>query len=98
MAKCFNVDGFSQQLIASCNITAIPVPRVVLNVVVSDLPMPNTFISGDQQSDISPHLLAERWLIELDAAKQALAKTTPQLVRSAVLPLSRRHPIFTCLQ
>ncbi len=70
VGKMFNLDGFSQRLIASCKITAISVPKLLSNVVVSDLSTPNTFISGDRQPDISPHLLAERWLIGRDTASK----------------------------
>ena len=87
----FNINEFSQRLIGSCRINSIPTTRSLSNVVVSDVPTPNTFVSGDRRSDVSPESLAERWLIGLDTAKKTLQTTTQRLVRSAVLPLSRRY-------
>ena len=87
--ELFNVDGFSKRLIASCRVLSIP--KVSSTVVVSDVPTPNTFVSGDRKSDVTPQSLAERWLIGLDTAKKNLEKTTQRLVRSAILPLSRRY-------
>ena len=90
--ELFNVDTFTNRLIASCRVTSMPPERKIsANVVVSDLPTANTFISGDRKSDVTPQSLAERWLIGLDTAKQTIEKTTQRLVRSAVLPLSRRY-------
>ena len=91
LEELFNVDSFARRLIARCRVETIPCTRAVNNVIVSDVPTPNTFISGDRKSDITPESLAERWLIGLDTAKQTLAKTTQRLVRSALLPLSRRY-------
>ena len=87
--ELFNVNGFSKRLIASCRVLSIP--KVSSTVVVSDVPTPNTFVSGDRKSDVTPQSLAERWLIGLDTAKKTLEKTTQRLVRSAILPLSRRY-------
>ena len=89
--RIFNVNDFTRRLIASCKVTSIPTRRSVSNVVVSDVPTPNTFVSGDRKSDVTPQSLSERWMIGLDTAKQTLEKTTQRLVRSAVLPLSRRY-------
>ena len=90
--ELFNVDGFSQRLIASCRVTTMPPPTsMVSDVVVSDVPTPNTFISGDRRSTITPESLAERWFIGLDTAKQTLVHTTQRVIRSALLPLSRRY-------
>ena len=87
-----DVDEFTKLLIEKCQVHSIPPMRQISsNVVVSDLPTANTFISGDRKSDVTPHSLAERWLIGTDTAKQTLDKTTQRLVRSAVLPLSRRY-------
>ncbi len=90
--ELFNVDGFSQRLIASCRVATMPPPTsMVSDVVVSDVPTPNTFISGDRHSTITPESLAERWFIGLDTAKQTLVHTTQRVIRSALLPLSRRY-------
>ena len=78
-------------MITSCQVESVPTMRNVLNVVVSDVPTPTTFISTDWRSVVTPESLAERWLIGLETAKQTLEKTTQRLVRSALLPLSRRY-------
>ena len=87
--EVFNVNGFSQRLVGSCRVPSLP--RLISNVMVTDLPTANTFVSGDRKSDISPESLAERWFIGLETAKKTLQKTTQRLVRSALLPLSRRY-------
>ena len=90
--ELFNVDGFSARLISSCRVTSLPTPQTMIsNVVVSDIPTPNTFISGERKSDVTAESLAEKWLIGLDTAKQTLEHTTQRLIRSAILPLSRRY-------
>ena len=90
--ELFNVDTFNARLISSCRVTGLPTQESMISqVVVSDHPTPNTFISGDRRSDVTPESLAEKWLIGLETAKQTLAKTTQRLIRSAILPLSRRY-------
>ena len=90
--ELFNVDGFSARLVSSCKVATLPAPsHAISQVVVSDIPTPNTFVSGDRKSDVTPESLAEKWMIGLDTAKQTLAKTTQRLIRSAILPLSRRY-------
>jgi hypothetical protein len=59
--------------------------------VVTDVPTPNTFISDERRSDVSPESLADRWCIGIDQARLTLEHTTQRLVRSALLPLTRRY-------
>ena len=40
---------------------------------------------------MSPEALSERWQIGLVQAKETLKRTTQRLVRSAIMPLSRRY-------
>ena len=51
----------------------------------------HTFQSSSRHSDVSAHDLSERWFIGLNQATKTLQKTTQNLLRSAVLPLSRRY-------
>ena len=50
-----------------------------------------TFKSSSRHSDVSPEDLSERWFISISHATKTLKSTTQNLLRSAVLPLSRRY-------
>jgi len=62
----------------------------VSRVALGDKPTPNTFVSTERHSDVTPQDLAERWLIGLAQAAETLKHTTQRMVRSALLPLGRR--------
>ena len=47
--------------------------------------------SGERHHGTDPHLLARKWGIGLNKAKQTLECTTQQNIRSAILPLTRRY-------
>ena len=50
-----------------------------------------TFKSSSRHSNVSPEDLSERWFISISQAANTLKSTTINLLRSAVLPLSRRY-------
>ena len=51
----------------------------------------HTFQSSSRHSDAIPQDLSERWFISISQATQTLKNTTQNLLRSAMLPLSRRY-------
>ena len=59
--------------------------------VLTDVPTPPSFTTGNRHTDVSPTDLAERWCISIPQAMQTLKKTTQNFVRSAILPLTRRY-------
>ncbi len=66
LGEVFNIDGFSQRLVASGQIRSFPLRRQISNVVVSETPSSQG--TESQMSVRSP--LAEQWSIGLDTAKQ----------------------------
>ena len=56
-----------------------------------DIPSERTFISNERRGTVTAQSLSERWFIGLEQAKKTLAATTQRMVRSAILPLSRRY-------
>ena len=91
--EIFNVNHFSARLIASCHTSTFGPTRIspTTTPILSDLPTPLTFVSGDRKSDVTPEALADKWHIGLETAKQTLKNTTQRILRSALLPLSRRY-------
>jgi len=85
--EVYDLDAFNKRLIGSCRVTSAQISAVM----PTDVPTPPTFISGDRHSDVTPQSLAERWFIGVDTAKKTLKSTTQRLVRSALMPLSRRY-------
>ena len=59
--------------------------------ILTDVPPPPSFTSGNRHTDVSPRDLAERWFISLPQAMKTLKKTTQKFIRSALLPLTRRY-------
>ena len=51
----------------------------------------NTFVSSERHTNTTPEDLSERWGLSIAQAALTLKATTQRLVRSAVLPLSRRY-------
>ena len=58
---------------------------------MTDVKELRTFESSSRQSDVSPEDLSERWFISISQAAKTLKSTTQNLLRSVVLPLSRRY-------
>ena len=56
-----------------------------------DVPDIRSFESSERHSDVSPKSLSERWGIGFRQAKKTLKHTTQRIVRSAIMPLSRRY-------
>ena len=78
----YNVDSFNKRMVSSVKVSAVD---------LAGPPTPNTFVSKGRRSDVSAESLADRWMIGLEQAKLTLKNTTQRLVRSALLPLSRRY-------
>ena len=51
----------------------------------------NATITNERHHGVKPELIAQKWGIGLEKARQTLKATTQQAVRSAVLPLKRRY-------
>jgi hypothetical protein len=56
-----------------------------------ELTPPHTFLSKDRHSNTTPEDLSERWGLSVAQAALTLKATTPRLIRSALMPLARRH-------
>ena len=58
---------------------------------LKDIGLPRTLLSSKRHSSTAPEDVSERWGISLAQATLTLKATTQKLVRSAVMPLARRH-------
>ncbi len=56
-----------------------------------ELTPPRTFLSKDRHSNTAPETLSERWGLSAAQAALTLRATTRRLMRSALMPLARRH-------
>ena len=56
-----------------------------------DIPARRTFVSDERHAKVSAELIAERFGIGPTRAQRTLRVTTQRGVRSAILPISRRH-------
>jgi hypothetical protein len=54
---------------------------------------PHTFLSKDRHSRTTPEDLSERWGLSIAQAAFTLKSATRRLVRSALMPLARRHRV-----
>jgi hypothetical protein len=54
---------------------------------------PHTFLSKDRHSRTTPEELSERWGLSIAQAALTLKSATRRLVRSALMPLARRHRV-----
>ena len=61
------------------------------NQNMSDISVPQTFMSQDWKSFVDPDSLSDKWLIGRQQAQQTIQVTTQRGIRSAVLPLSRHY-------
>jgi hypothetical protein len=74
-------------------VTQVSLPPLVLPGPLEEhetLP-PHTFLSKDWRSRTTPEELSERWGLSIAQAALTLKSTTRRLVRSALMPLARRH-------
>ena len=93
--KDYNLDGFNCRLIASINLY---VDRKIEKIQTGpleekDLKPPHTFLSSERHSSVTPEDISEWWYISVHQAKMTLNATTKKLVRSAIMPLSRRYRV-----
>ena len=56
---------------------------------MSDISVPQTFMSQDQKSFVDPDFLSDKWLIGRQQAQRTIQVTTQRGICSAVFPLSR---------
>ena len=90
--ELFNIDGFNRRVCSSVRVESIPRKVKRVSAVEFQGPTtPNTFVSTERRSDVSPEGLSNRWMIGLEQAKLTLKHTTQMFVRTAMLPLSRRY-------
>ena len=52
-----------------------------------------TFQSKSRHSSVTPEDLSKRWFIGLKRARDTIRNTTQRILRSALLPLARRHRV-----
>ena len=62
MGVFYNMDNFPRHLVACCCIYKIPTTSDIAyvqtkNVVSGDVTLPNNFVSGESNSDVTPHFL-----------------------------------------
>ena len=86
-SSVFDLGDFSSRIISSTKTSDMFGGTDVL----TDVPSPPSFTSGNRHTDVSPTDLAERWFISIPQAIKTLKKTTQKFVRSAILPLTRRY-------
>ena len=72
------------------------VPRYIAEVVryddsLEDIPMRQTYTSTERHVKMSVEVLADRFGIGLERARQTFKGTTQRGTRSALLPISRRY-------
>ena len=58
---------------------------------LEELPTAPTFQSKSRHSSVTPEDLSKRWLIGLKRPKDTIQNTTQRILRSALLPLTRRY-------
>ena len=49
--------------------------------------------TNERHPDVNPSDLSERWQIGLGAAAKTLKATTQRMLRSAIMPIARRHRV-----
>jgi hypothetical protein len=86
--EILDVDRFYQRLIFSFS-PRLNSRRVGAVDMVDQSNSP--FHSGNRRPTVSPQDLAEWWLIGLHQGKETLRHTTQRVIRSGLLPLSRRY-------
>ena len=90
--EVYSINGFNERLVKSCRVTEKRrLQAIRAGEIPADVPTPKTLVSGERKSDVTAEGLAERWFIGLEAARKTLKSTTQRLVRSALLPMSRRY-------
>ena len=87
----FHQEDFNMRLIKSVQQSVESQRRMIADVTLASAPTPNTFLSKNRRTDVTPERLADRWMIGLDQAILTLKHTTQNFTRSALLPLSRRY-------
>ena len=98
--------SMNRRMIKACKVSNIDVKdqfqgtgRSVQVIPEDELYPRKTFISKDRHSLATPEDLSERWGISIPQAAMTLKATTRRLVRSAIMPLTRRYRVdrmFEC--
>ena len=89
--RCCKDQWSDTQCLCTRSITERLIAEVRVPEVLTDVPGRRTFISQEIHSSVSPEELSERWCIGLTQARNTVQVTTQNIVRSAILPLSRRY-------
>ena len=74
------------------------VDRLIGNIRVSMTKKGYAAITNKKHHSITPELLASKWGIGLEKAKETLKATTQDCIRSDLLPLTRRYRTYLILQ
>ena len=93
-AEGFEMEEFNDTLIESIVASTRKINKLAVGPLdEEELEAPRTFISSDRHSSITAEDLSERWCISVKQAQMTLDATTRRLVRSAIMPLSRRYRV-----
>ena len=89
ITSCYHTNTFIQKI--SSLVVDHTSSEFASNQNMSDISVPQTFMSQDWKSFVDPDSLSDKWLIGRQQAQQTIQVTTQRGIRSAVLPLSRRY-------
>jgi hypothetical protein len=103
----YNVNGIQEAIISSARTThsdmeefkisrvrfkdALPPISTPGPLEEREIKAPYTFLSSERHSNTTPEDLSERWGLSIAQAALTLKATTRHLLRSALMPLARRH-------
>ena len=74
------------------------VDRIIVNITVSMTKKGYATIKNERRHLVTSELLARKWGIGLENAKETLKATTQECIRSALLPLTRRYRTYLISQ
>ncbi len=79
------------RVISQLRFKEMPPPVLPGPIEERDIKAPHTFLSEERHSNTTPIDLSERWGLSVAQAALTLKATTRHLLRSALMPLARRH-------
>ena len=89
-----NLDGFNERMIEGIVSQTRKINEIYAGPSKEyEMDTSRTFISSNRHSSITPEDLSENWSISVHQAKMILDATTRKLIRSAVMPISRRYQV-----
>ena len=89
----FEIDDFNDILLQSIEKRQVGQVMASGPLKEEDLKPPKTFISKKRHSSVTAEDLSDRWCISVKQAQLTLDATTRRLIRSAIMPLSRRYRV-----